>query len=155
MGRPPRRHITKRQAFFEQLGIQFGLRKDYLNLISLQNEIFCTYRNDREIYFGGESLDPKNVPEHLHSPEYLEIVNPLHKEMEDAKEEIENLILPLNDAIRKLNEIRLRAFKVIKTQAKSDPWVWGGDYQAHGDDYHEKVQQINLKLKDLEFIMFS
>ena len=152
MGRPPRRHITKRQAFFEQLGINFE-KPEPLNKITLAYEIFCTHRNGREIFLGGENLDPKSVPEHLHSPEYLEIVNPLQKEIEDAKAEIIDLIRPLNAAICNLSEIREKAWDVINTQTQTEYWNWGGDYQAHGDDYHEKVEQINLRLKDLEFIL--
>jgi len=150
MGRHATRHLTKKQAYFETVGIKFE------KPIQIPHQsLWTVYSYDEYGWvktIKSSHIDTDDVPDNLKAQEYSDMLEPYAQEIDKANKEVQKKLNTLNEAIRKLNDARDNAWQFITSHA-DDGWYWGRPYATHGDDYHEKVEQINLRLKDLEFIL--
>ena len=147
MGRPATRHITKKQAYFETVGIKFEnpIHIPHQSLWSIYSYDDCGWVKTIK----SSHIDTTDVPTDLKSQEYSDMLEPYAKEIDIANKEVLKKLELLNEAIRNLNDARNKAWQFITSHA-DDQWFWGKPYATHSDDYHEKTKPFNEKIKELE-----
>ena len=147
MGRHATRHLTKKQAYFETVGIKFE------KPIQIPHQsLWTVYSYDEYGWvktIKSSHIDTDDVPDNLKAQEYSDMLEPYAQEIDKANKEVLKKLNTLNEAICKLNDARNKAWQVITSHA-DDQWFWGRPYATHSDDYHEKIKPLDEKIKELE-----